>query len=86
MDIKITKDCFVPKENVKLYVSYTGCSSIRKKVKEMKKDGMVFDFTGGKKTETAIFLKSGGVIVTSVKLPLLHSRMDPQSLTDTDKE
>ena len=85
MDIKITKDCFVPKENIKLYINYS-VNSIKRMVKDMKSKGLVMDLTNGKKTETVIFLNTGEAITTNTRMTTLIARMDPQSAKAIDMD
>ena len=76
-DIKISKDCYVPKDNVSFYVSYQG-NVIKREVQSAKSKGKIFDCTYGHKTESVIFLKDGILILTNTSLDTLKKRMDPE--------
>lgn len=78
-DIKITKNCYLPKENVKFYMEYKG-KTITDYVKALKKDNTnkVFDMTNGKKTLSVIFLKSGEVLLIPTAIETLKTRMNTQ--------
>lgn len=71
--IKISRDLYIPIDNIGYYVGYTS-NSVKKKVREMRKENKVLDMTCGKKINSAIFLKSGEVILSSVALETIHSR------------
>ena len=43
--------------------------------KNKKKEGKVYDYTGGKKTASVIYLTSGELVLTTVSLETLNQRM-----------
>ena len=54
-DIKLTKDCYVPKENINFYVAYES-NAVKSDVRKKRRDQLVFDYTNGKKnTVRSIF-------------------------------
>ena len=72
-DFKATRDLYIPLDNVDFYVSYNSRalkSDIRKKLFE----GNVMDFTGGKKTNTVVYLKSGKAILLYTTLETIFAR------------
>lgn len=73
-DVKITKECYVMKDTVLRYASYS-TNSIVNDVRKKRKDGMLIDYTNGKKTLTVIYLKDGTAITTNTSLETLHQRM-----------
>ena len=52
-DIKVTRDCYIPKENIKFYVSYN-TNSVILDVRRKKKEGRVFDYTHVKRIGTVV--------------------------------
>ena len=75
MDIKISKDCIVPKANVNYYASYDA-NMIKLDVRKKKKNTeLVKDFTRGKKINTVIYLKSGEMLLTNLSLETISARM-----------
>lgn len=75
MDVKITKDCYVPKENIKFYISYAS-NPVKNMVRSMRKQEKIFDFTYGKKISSVIYLKSDELILTGLTVETLHNRMN----------
>ena len=73
--VKIMKDCYVSEDQVKLYCSYSS-NPIKEKVRLLKKEGKVYDFTAGRKILTIIFLQSGEAILLNVSLETLHTRFN----------
>lgn len=78
--LRISKDCFVPKDNVKLITSYTPYN-VKLRVRAMKKENQVFDLTLGKKINTAIFLKTGEVVLTSYVIDTISARFSDDTKT-----
>ena len=78
-DVKITKDCYVPKDNIKFYISYAS-NPVKNMVRSMRKEEKVFDFTYGKKINSVIYLKSDELILTALSVDTLHQRMTPKEL------
>lgn len=75
MDVKISKDCMIPKVNVSYYASYD-VNMVRLDVREKKKNTeLVKDFTRGKKVNTVIYLKSGEMLLTNLSLETISTRM-----------
>ena len=52
-DIKVTRDCYIPKENIKFYVSYN-TNSVILDVRKKNKEGLVYDYTPGKRIWTVV--------------------------------
>lgn len=77
-DVKITATCFVPKANVKYYVSYDG-SSVINRIRHMKAEDRVLDLTKGKKTNTVIMLNDGTAILVNTGLKVINERMEDDS-------
>lgn len=75
-DIKICKDCYVPKDNIKLYISYIS-NSVKEDVRKKRKEGRVFDYTGGKKILSVIYLTTGELILVNTTIETLFNRMNP---------
>lgn len=73
-DVKVTRDCYVPKENVKLYVSYE-TNPVVLDVRR-KKEGLVFDSTYGRKIASVIYLKNGELVLTALSVDTLRQRME----------
>ena len=73
-DVKVTRDCYVPKENVKLYVSYE-TNPVVLDVRR-KKEGLVFDYTHGRKIVSVIYLKNGELVLTALSVDTLRQRME----------
>lgn len=74
-DVKINKDCYVPKRNVKFYVGYNS-SAVVKEVRQKRKEGLVIDYTNGKKILSVIHLISGEMIIVNVAPETLNARME----------
>ena len=75
-DIKIAKDCCVPKRNVKFYAAYES-TMIKNEVRNRKKNSdTVKDFTRGKKINTVIFLMSGEVLLTNLRFDTITAKMN----------
>lgn len=74
-DIKVSKDCYIPKENIKLYVSYDSYVT-RSDVRRKRKEGLVYDYTNGRKTLAVIYLKDGTLVLTNIAIGTLNQRMD----------
>lgn len=74
-DVKVTRDCYIPKENVKLYVSYE-TKPVVLDVRRKKKEGLVYDYTHGRKIASVIYLKNGELVLTALSVDTLRQRMD----------
>ena len=74
-DIKVTRDCYIPKENIKFYVSYN-TNSVILDVRKKKKEGLVYDYTHGKRIGTVVYLHTGDVILTAFSIETLHQRKE----------
>ena len=76
LDVKIAKDCYVPKNNIKYYAGYDS-NMIKLDVRNRKKDSkLVKDFTRGKKINTVIYLISGEILLTNLALETIATRMN----------
>lgn len=73
--IKISKDCFLPVEHIKFYLAYESYPS-KTMVRNMRKEGKVFDFTFGKKISTVIYLVSGELVLSPVSVETIHNRIE----------
>lgn len=73
-DIKITKNCFVPRENIKLYVAYES-NTVKNDVRKKRRENKVFDYTGGKKIRSVIYLKTGEIVIVNTLISTLNQRM-----------
>ena len=75
MDVKVTKDCYIPKEEIKLYVAYSSAPIIRD-VRKRKEEGTIFDMTCGKKALCVIYLKSGDAVLVNTAPATIRARME----------
>lgn len=75
MYIKVTKDCYVPEENIKFYTAYSA-NAVKKIVKNMKEEGKIIDLSGRKKAATVIMLKSGEAIITALAVDTIAARTE----------
>lgn len=75
MYIKVAKDCFVPEENIKLYVAYSG-NAVKELVKRLKEDNKVLDLSGKKKALSIILLKTGEAVITPLSIDTITSRAE----------
>lgn len=73
-DIKIAKDSYVPKQNVKFYMAYN-TNTVVEDVRKKRKEGKVFDLTNGKKIMSVIYLNSWEVIITNISIATINQRM-----------
>ena len=76
-DVKIAKDCYLPKSMVKFYASYS-INAIQKKVRELSREKKTTDLTNGKRTTAVIFLVNGEAIKTNVSVDTLRIRMNQE--------
>ncbi len=74
-DVKITKDCYLPRDNIKLYVAYSS-NTVKEDVRRLRKEGKVFDYTSRKKILSVIYLKSGELVLVNTSIDTLHSRIN----------
>lgn len=72
-NIKVSKDCYIPKDNIKLYIA-----AVRKDVRIKRKQGLIYDYTNGKKTMSVIYLKNGELVLTPVSVDTLNQRMEKE--------
>ena len=72
-DVKITKDCYVPKENINFYVGYD-TNTVKREVRNKRKENLVYDFTCGKKTLSVVYLKSGHLILSNTSVSTINQR------------
>lgn len=76
-NIKVSKDCYIPKDNIKLYIAYAS-NAVRKDVRIKRKQGLIYDYTNGKKTMSVIYLKNGELVLTPVSVDTLNQRMEKE--------
>ena len=76
-NIKVSKDCYIPKDNIKLYIAYDS-NAVRKDVRIKRKQGLIYDYTNGKKTMSVIYLKNGELVLTPVSVDTLNQRMEKE--------
>lgn len=81
-DVKVAKDFYVPKCNIKFYIGYSS-NFVKNDVRAKRKENRVFDYTSGKKILSVIYLKSGEVILTNTSVDTLNLRMNQ---TEDQKE
>lgn len=74
-DVKVAKDFYIPKCNIKFYTGYTS-NFVKNDVRAKRKEKKVFDYTCGKKTLSVIYLTSGEVILTNTSVETLNLRMN----------
>ena len=43
-NIKVSKDCYIPKDNIKLYIAYDS-NAVRKDVRIKRKQGLIYDLS-----------------------------------------
>lgn len=73
-DIKLTKDCYVPKENINFYVTYES-NAVKSDVRKKRRDQLVFDYTNGKKILSVVYLKTGHLIITNTSAATINQRI-----------
>lgn len=73
-DVKIAKDCYIPKENVKLYMAYN-TNFVKEDVRKKRKEHQVLDFTNGKKIMSVIYLNNGELVLTNTSIATINQRM-----------
>ena len=65
-DIKITSTCYIPHDQIEMYMSYAD-STIKTIVRKFRNDSetekRILDLTARKKTATVIFMKSGRILL-----------------------
>lgn len=71
--LKISKDCFIPKDNVKMITTYVP-NGVKVRVQALKKADKVYDITGGKKISGVVFLKTGEAVLTNYTAETLNQR------------
>lgn len=74
-DIKVCKDCYIPKDQIKLYVGY-GTNPVKNDVRRLKKENKVLDYTKGKKIASVIYLITGELVLTPLNVETLRQRME----------
>ena len=57
-NIKVSKDCYIPKDNIKLYIAYDS-NAVRKDVRIKRKQGLYTTIQMGKKLCRLYILKTG---------------------------
>lgn len=74
--VKLAPDCFIPSNNILFCCALKG-KSVTDKVKDLKKENKVYDYTFGRKTATVVFLKDGnGVILSPVTVETINTRCE----------
>ena len=51
---------------------------MRKDVRIKRKQGLIYDYTNGKKTMSVIYLKNGELVLTPVSVDTLNQRMEKE--------
>lgn len=74
-DVKVAKDFYIPKCNIKFYIGYSS-NFVKNDVRTKRKESRVFDYTSGKKILSVIYLNSGEVILTNTSVETLNQRMN----------
>ncbi len=74
-DIKVTKDCYIPKEQIKMYFAYEP-KWIRNLVTRERYLGRVYDLSCGKRILSVIALVSGEYVLVSTSLETLYAHMN----------
>lgn len=72
--VKLSKDLYVPIDNIKYYVAYNS-NFVKRNVREQKKNGNTYDVCCGKKIMTVIYLKTGDVILSPININTINNRI-----------
>ena len=72
--VKVSKDCYIPEDNVLMITGYQTETIIRI-VRDGKKENKVFDITYGKKIQSVVFLKSGFYVLCNTSAETLDQRI-----------
>lgn len=75
--LKVSKDCVIPKENVKYITNYRS-RAIWALVREKKEKGACLNLAGKRKTNSVVYLKSGEILTTDTMLETLIARMEKE--------
>lgn len=78
--IRVAKRFFLPEREIKFYCAYDSSNFIKRDVRNRKNAGQVIDMTSGKRTNTVIYLQSGEVILTNLKVESIDDRIKENSL------
>lgn len=73
-DVKVCKDCYIPKVNVKYYFGYTS-NVVKHDVTRKRKEGKVVDLTSGKKIQSVIYLMTGELVLVNTSIATIADRM-----------
>lgn len=71
--VKIAKDCYLPREQIKMMIAYAP-NSLKQRIRKMRTEGSVLDLCGGRKILTAVFLVSGEVILVNTSVDTINMR------------
>lgn len=61
-NIKVSKDCYIPKDNIKLYIAYDS-NAVRKDVRIKRKQGLIYDYISDWLSDMSGWLHDGFEIV-----------------------
>ena len=75
MYIKVAKDCFVPEDNIKFYLAYSG-NAVRQMIVRLRQEEKVLDLSGKRKASTVVLLKTGEAILTSLTVDTITTRTE----------
>ena len=67
--------CRIPSSHIE-NMGPTNSAPIQRLIKELKKTDMVQDYSGGNRTRSVVYLKSGRVVLSSVSIETLESRYE----------
>lgn len=74
-NVKLSKNCYVPQENISLLTAYN-TEPVRREVRTKRKENNVIDLTSGKKILSAVYLKNGQIILLNTSIDTLNERME----------
>ena len=78
-DIKITSACYIPRDQIEMYMSYadnTTKTMVRKFRNDPEIAKKILDLTARKKTATVIFMKSGRILLITTATDTIKKRID----------
>lgn len=74
--VKLATNCFVPSGNILFCCECRG-KSVTDKIRNLKQQNKVYDYTFGRKTASVIFLKDDeGVILSPVTVETINARCE----------
>lgn len=74
-NVKLCKNCYMPIDNILFVAGYVS-ESIKRDIRKKKKEDKVVDFTSGKKTLSAVYLKTGQVVLLNTSPDTVNNRME----------